>query len=546
MIEKKSILWNIIKYDEDTLYLDIDEILSSRFSHWELSKTLKDLYNPFLLKDMDLAVNRIKKSFKNKERVMIFWDYDVDWVTSTSILMHFFKKIWLQASYRLPDRKKDWYWLKKYFIDEIASLWVKLLITVDCWIKDYELVEYAKELWLDVIITDHHNVPEKIPTALAVINPKRDDCEYPFKGLAWVWVAFKLISALIWNFIENKAEQEKYLEETLDIVALWTVADCMELVDENRIIVKYGLEQLKKSRSKWIYKLIEEKLEYDLDADVFGFLIWPRINAAWRLSTPYKAVDLILNNSNTIDETIYEIEQLNEKRKKISLDFFEDALNKINIEDNILFYWNAEIEHWIIWIISWRITQQYFKPSIVYKIEEDKIVASCRSPYFFSISDYLNKYKNYFLHFWWHHQAAGFSISLDKFEKFKQKFTQEINSLDFSDKHSYLEVNKILNPYDFWFNFLDNVMKFKPFWSWNLKPIFMFKDFEFTEICYLWKWIDHITIKNKYWINILGFNLWQYYKEIKSSKKIDIIFELMEDYWMGKRQLKAKIIDIII
>ncbi len=546
MEEKISLSWNVIKYDLNTINIDIENILKSRFKHGELEKTLDDLYDPYLLKDMDKAVDRIKKAFNNQERVIIFWDYDVDGVTSTSILMHFFKKIWMQVSYRLPDRKVDWYWLKKYFVDEVIKVDAKLLITVDCWIKDYEIVEYANEKWLDVIITDHHNVPEKIPNAIAVLNPKRSDCNYPFSWIAWVWVAFKLISALVVEFFPDENDRNKYLKETLDIVALWTVADCMELVDENRIIVKQWLKQIKNSRSKWIAKLIEDKLEYDLDADIFWFLIWPKINAAGRLSTPYKAVNLILNNWDNLDEILFEIEDLNTKRKIMSQNYFEKAIYEINETDNLLFYWDEEIEHWIIWIISWKITENYFKPSIVYKIEEDKIVASCRSPYYFDIHECLLKFKPYFMHFWGHAQAAGFSISLEKFGEFKTELLKEVNKEDYSHYKKYLTIDKVLDPIEFWFNLFDKVSYFKPFWSWNTKPVFMFNDFEYEKIDYLWKTLDHITIKNKYWINILWFWMGKYYDELIKSKKINIVFELMEDYWMGKRQLKAKIIDIFL
>jgi single-stranded-DNA-specific exonuclease len=178
---------------------------------------------------MDKAVERIKIAKENKERVFIFWDYDVDGVTSTSILMHFFKTIWLEASYRLPHRVKDGYGLKDYFVDEAKELWVSLIITVDCGTRDVEIVKRAKSLWVDVIVTDHHAVPDRIPEeAVAVLNPKRPDCEYIYKNLAWAGVAFKLMQALAYEYM-SKEEAKKYIKESIDIAAIWTVADCMRL-----------------------------------------------------------------------------------------------------------------------------------------------------------------------------------------------------------------------------------------------------------------------------------------------------------------------------
>lgn len=546
MQEKISLQWNIIKFDINTISYDIEDILKNRFRNDELEKWLSDLYDPYLLKDMDKAVERIKKAKENNQRVIIFWDYDVDWVTSTSILMHFFKKIWLQASYRLPNRITDGYWMKNYFMDELASIWVDLVITVDCWTRDIEVVKYAKTLWIDVIITDHHAVPEVIPEeAIAIINPKRKDCEYPFKDLSWAWVAFKLMKALAKDFFPPE-EYEKYLIETIDIAAIWTVADCMPLVDENRIIVLEWLKQIKKSRSKWIRKMIEWKINDDLDASIFWFLIWPRLNAAWRLDTPYKAVNLILNNSDNIHDVIDDIENINNKRKELTKLFYEDALDNIDSENNIIFYDSEKIEHGIIWIVAWRLTENFYKPSIVLKNEWEKLVASCRSPEYFSIVEYLEKYKDYFLHFGWHKQAAWFSISKEKFNDFKNVFTNEINQLDFSKYKKSVNVDKVVLIDEFWFNFAWKLNNFKPYWIWNPKPIFMFNNFEIEKIDYLWQTMDHITIKNKYWINILWFWFWKYYEELKNQKSIDIIFDIMEDVWMGKKQIKAKIIDICI
>ncbi len=549
MFEQLSLKKNIIRYDENSIFEDINDILQKRFENWEfiIDWKFEDLHNPFELKDMQKAVDRIKEAKNKGERVMIFWDYDVDGVTSTSILMHFFRKIWLDASYRVPHRVKDWYWMKEYFIDEMATLSVNLIVTVDCWTKDLDVITHAKNLWIDVIVTDHHAVPDIISEdAVAVINPKRDDCNYMYKHLAWAWVAFKLVQALVYDFFDKK-EAEKYLKSTIDIAAIWTVADCMRLTWENRIIVQEWLKQIRNSRSLWIKKLIWDKINEDLDADIFWFQIWPRLNAAWRMDSPYKAVNLLLNNSENIDKIISEIEQLNEKRKYFTKEFVDDALWRVNKEDNIIFYISPAIEHGIIWIVAWRITEQFHKPSIVLKDEWDKLVASCRSPEYFSIVDILDKYKDYFVTFWWHKQAAGFTITKEKFSEFKTNILKEVNALDFSKNKKIVNIDKIITLEEIWFSFLNKINKYKPFWLWNEKPIFLVKNFEYEKLEFLWKGRDHLKFTTKYWFKIFAFFMWEFYEKIKNNKApINIVFDMSEDFWNGKKSIMLKVIDIIL
>lgn len=549
MFEQLSLKKNIIRYDENSIFDDINDILQKRFENWEfiIDWKFEDLHNPFELKDMQKAVDRIKEAKNKGERVMIFWDYDVDGVTSTSILMHFFRKIWLDASYRVPHRVKDWYWMKKYFIDEMATLSVNLIVTVDCWTKDLDVITHAKNLWIDVIVTDHHAVPDIISEdAVAVINPKRDDCNYMYKHLAWAWVAFKLVQALVYDFFDKK-EAEKYLKSTIDIAAIWTVADCMRLTWENRIIVQEWLKQIRNSRSLWIKKLIWDKINEDLDADIFWFQIWPRLNAAWRMDSPYKAVNLLLNNSENIDKIISEIEQLNEKRKYFTKEFVDDALWRVNKEDNIIFYISPAIEHGIIWIVAWRITEQFHKPSIVLKDEWDKLVASCRSPEYFSIVDILDKYKDYFVTFWWHKQAAGFTITKEKFREFKTNILKEVNSLDFSENKRIVNIDKVIALEEIWFSFLNKINKYKPFWLWNEKPIFLVRNFEYEKLEFLWKGRDHLKFTTKHWFKIFAFFMWEFYEKIKKNKApINIVFDMSEDFWNGKKSIMLKVIDIIL
>lgn len=545
--EKISIKWSKILYDKNSKDDDIETILKKRFEDLSvLEKNLDDLYDPYLLSDMDKAVERIKLAHQNKEKVMIFGDYDVDGVTSTSLLMHLLTHLWIQVSYRLPHRVHDGYGLKHKFIDEFEQIWVDLVITVDCGSRDAEIVTYAKNKWIDIIVTDHHHVPKDMPIdAIAFINPTRPDCSYPFKWLAWAWVAYKLVMAIAREYMPDH-KYIQYLKESIDIAAIGTVADCMQLVGENRIIVTEWLRQLKNSRSKGIRQLIEDKIHEDLDADVFGFLIWPRLNAAWRMDTPYKAVNLILNNGKTLPETLREIESLNELRKSKTQEFVEYALQDVNPENNIIFYHSEDIEHGIIGIVAGRLTEKYYKPSIVLIDEWNKLVASCRSPEYFSIVEILEKYKEYFIAFWWHKQAAGFSISKEMFSEFQEKITTELNSLDFSKHVRELHIDKCIKLDEIGFKFLEKVNKFKPFGMGNPKPLFLIDNYESEGVQFLWRWRDHLKFISRYGFKICAFWMWEYYEQLKNKEQFWIICELAEDHWQGNKSIMIRVVDIIL
>ena len=547
MEQKNSIQGNSILFERNTLHQNIEDILLQRFSDPEiLEKNLDDLYDPYLMCDMDLAIARIKKAKNNHEKVIIFGDYDVDGVTSTSLLIHIMKTLEMEVSYRLPHRVHDGYGLKKKFIDELQTLWVTLIITVDCGSRDADIITYGKSLGIDIIVTDHHHVPDKTPIdAVAFLNPNRKDCHYPDKYLSGAGVAFKLTMALAREYFDDE-KYRQYLQESIDIAAIGTVADCMQIVWENRIIVTEGLKQLKNSRSRGIRKLIEDKIHEDLDADVFWFLIGPRLNAAGRMDSPYKAVNLILNNGKTLDTTLREIEALNNLRKEKTKTHSEIAFENINSENNIIFYSSEDIEHGIIGIVAGRICEKFYKPAIVLIDEWNKLIASCRSPKYFSIVDILEKYKQYFIAFWWHKAAAGFSISKEKFSEFREKITQELNGLDFSGYTKELHVDKCVRLDEIGFKLLERMNRFKPFGMGNPKPLFLVEDFEPEKIGFIWKGREHIKLETRYGFKIFAFGFGEYYEELRKTKKFDIVFDISEDSWQGKRWLMMKIVDIAI
>ncbi|CCJ34685.1 single-stranded-DNA-specific exonuclease RecJ [Caloramator australicus] len=278
-----------------------------------LNPDLRLLYDPFLLKDMDRAIDRIDEAIKKREKIYIYGDYDVDGITSTAILYRAFNKLGVDVSFYIPDRVNEGYGINREAIDHISSLDVDLVITVDCGISAIEEVEYAKEKGLDIIITDHHECKERIPNTIA-LNPKRHDCQYPFKGLAGCGVAFKLVQALF-KFYDLQG-----YEEFLDLVAIGTIADIVDITDENRIIVKYGLEKILTSDKAGINAIkqvagIKDKIStYNV-----AFQIAPRLNAAGRLSDAKIAVELFITSDNEKAMQIAKyLDQENKKGSKLN------------------------------------------------------------------------------------------------------------------------------------------------------------------------------------------------------------------------------------
>lgn len=548
MNTKISLKGQEIYFDETTRDIPVGDVLLRRFSDDPeiLNAGMADLHDPYLLKDMDKAIERIKKAKENGEKVMIFGDYDVDGVTSTSLMVHMLKKLWILVSYRLPHRVEDGYGLKTKFVDEAVELWVDLLITVDCGSRDREIVTDAKNKWLDIIVTDHHSVPDDMPLdAIAFVNPARPDCDYPFTGLAGAGVAFKIVCALAREYFPEKIAND-YIRESIDVAALWTVADCMQLVWENRIIVSLWLSQIKYSRSNGLKFLVEDRINEDLDGDIFGFHIGPRLNAAGRMDTPYKAVNLILNNGDTLMDTIREIEWLNELRKSKTAEFVEYALENINPKDNIILYDSPDISHGIIGIVAGRLTEKYFRPSIVLIDEWDKLVASCRAPEFYSIVDLLEKHKEYLIAFWGHKQAAWFSISKEKYPEFKQKILSELNAMDFSEHKRIIKIDKCIKLDEIGFKLLDSVQQFRPFGMWNPVPKFLIENFEIEWVKFLWKWRDHLKFESRYGFKVFAFGMWEYYEDIKWAGRCNIVCELAEDNWQGKRGIMIRVVDVVI
>lgn len=559
MPNKKSITWKkwqllSDKFSEEfenfTDFFLYSRKISNRenFFNWKYPENLRDWKN---LKDIDKWIARVKSAIEKWERIIVFWDYDCDWIPWTTILFDSLKNLWAQVSYRIPNRENDWYWLKDYFFDEFKEKNVKLVITVDNWIASINEAEYAKKLWIDVIITDHHEVQDwKIPDCVAVINPQRPDCEYWFWWICWAVVAWKFAieiwKELKWEDYANEFIRDKYIE----LAWLSTVADIMPLVDENRIIVKEALRKIKNTENPWIKAILKEmkfKAEWDLSSDFFWFQLWPRINATWRMHEWIFWVQLLLWNT----EIAPFIEKLNSERKnlvswilkQVTQDLEKKSEREWKINELIILN-NPNWKSWIIWLIAWKITENLNLPSIALQDKWDFLVASCRAPEWFNIFELLSNFKEKFSHFWWHEQACWFSIPKENFEEFEieaRKLWKEM--LENSPLENFLTADFELKNEHLNLNFLDEMKKLEPFWKWNSSPKFIIKNIS-PEFFKVWKEKTHLQIKF-FWNRAIYFNSWHFHEKL-IWKNCDIVFTINENFFNWERQLNLQVLDIAI
>lgn len=548
-MQKKSILWKSWLYpklrDWDFLSLFLEKNNISNSDEFFAKEYPGGLHDEGLLPDVDKAVDRIKLAIEKKERIVVFWDYDCDWIPWTAICVETLLNLWALVSYRIPHREKDWYWIKKYFLDDMHSKNVSLIITVDNWIAAFEEAKYAKKLWIDLVITDHHEVQWwQVPEAIAIVNSKIKNSKYPMKEICWACTVWKLMIALA-KRMKSEAYANKYVRDKyVDLVALSTVTDVMPLVWENRVIVARWLEDIKKTENEWLielFKIMNVSEWDDLSADFFAFQLGPRINAAWRMSDPYFALQLLLWNKDHASH----LEDLNNQRKKtvdVISKLFEEKKHDINW---LVILENESWTTWIIWLLAWKITEKHNLPSIILQEKDDKLVASCRAPDWFNIFDFLSNFKDDFIHFWWHEKACWFSIEKVKYKNFKTKAKELwdeilsknplIHTLDLHYEIVKDEIN---------FELLKSIKKLEPFWQGNKKPLFLVKNI-ITNWSVIWENFNHI-IWNIWWNRSIWFFLWEHFEKIKSAESVDIAISIELKKWKWKEQIWIQIEDIMI
>lgn len=507
-----------------------------------------DFHDPFLMPDMDKAVARIIQAIDNKEKVAIYGDYDVDGITSSTVLHRFLEERGLHTDIYIPNRLNEGYGLNKKEIEAIAETKHTLIITVDCGITGYDEIEYAKTFGIDTVVTDHHEPPEKLPDAIAVVDCKRKDNKYPFNGLAGVGVAFKLTQALA---IKLNLPEESYLKY-LDIVCVGTISDIVPLVDENRTISKLGLRLVKQTRNIGLKVLLESIGYKKIDSNTISFGIAPRINACGRMGHEKEALKLFLTNN--IEEAKQITQKLNEynlQRQEIEKRIFDEAQELMqNPEEQKLPCIVLRKENWhhgVIGIVSSKITDMYFKPSILMCIEDKEAKGSGRSIPGFDIHEALENCKENIKQFGGHSMAIGITIDNDKFADFKKQIEEYAESKQISEIVPVLNIDEKVQLKNINLSDIKDLELLEPFGEANKSPIFQINNLKIESIRTLTQG-KHLKLDVKEEntrFSAIGFNLGNLANDYKIGDKVNIAGFLEINSFNGMDSIQINIKDIM-
>ena len=572
LLHKKWILRNpsLGKVNDIAFALDIPPVVAQLLVNRKIETveeaniyikaTLSSLHDPFLIKGMELAVERILRAIKNKESIRLFCDYDVDGVTSAAFLTHFFRDIGVSVGYYLPERMKEGYGLNEDAIKLIRKEGASLMITADCGITAVNEVELALSLGLDVIITDHHQVGSQgLPNAVAVLNPQRSDCQYPYRFLSGVGLAFKLALAVRTSLHKKMGWDKSHLpnmKRHLDLVALGTIADVAPLTGENHVLVRHGLKVLTTTDKAGLVAL---KMVSDLDNKVsarsVGFALAPRLNAAGRMGKADSGFHLLTSvDLKEAKELAERIDVINQERKNIQGQVQEEAeyliSREINLEeDRVIVLASKNFHSGVIGIVASRIVEKYFRPVVLIALEGLIGKGSGRSIPQFNLHRAFTDCSSHLVQFGGHAYAAGLTIKeenvdlfRDEIKKVGRQFLSEENlvpEIYIDKKLDILEINEEL---------YKQITLVEPFGSENPSPIFLIQSVRISNLKKMGREQNHVRFKaNQHGakIDAIGFNLAEEFASIDLVlNKVDLVCEFQINDWNGGNKLELKILDL--
>ncbi len=513
---------------------------------------LKDLHDPFLMKDMDKAVSRIKQAIRNGEKIMVYGDYDVDGTTAVTLFYSFLFSIYPNCDYYIPDRNKEGYGISLAGIEYAREEGFTLMISLDCGVKSVEYIAYAKELGIDFIVCDHHNPGDILPPAVAVLDAKRKDCPYPYKELSGCGVGFKLAQAICMD--EGLPVETVY--EYLDLVAVSIACDIVEMRGENRILAYWGMEKLNKDPSPGLHGLLNKAFEkspkkrYDITDVVF--YAGPRINAAGRLEHAYGAVDLLLEKEAANAETFAaRLHTTNDTRKEFEAEITASAIAACEADPNFasefstLVYgpdWNKGV----IGIVASRLVERYYRPTIVLTSTGDKAAGSARSVDGFDIHTAIEACSEHLIQFGGHTHAAGLTLEKEKIPAFKAAFEAYVAAHIDPDKR----VPELL--YDLEIplasineGFVKKMNQMGPFGPGNMNPLFVSRRVKDTGM--VKNYGEHLSMNFYLSDGIVGgmaFFQAQHYNPVKQGKLFDICYHIDWTEFNGKERMQLRIVDM--
>jgi single-stranded-DNA-specific exonuclease len=511
---------------------------------------INHLHDPWLMKDMQKAIDRIQIAIQQNQKILVFGDYDVDGTTSVATLYQFLLNLTSQVDYYIPHRYKEGYGISKIGIDFAKENNFELIISVDCGIKSKELISYAKELGIDFIICDHHLPDEILPPAVAILNAKQVDCKYPYKELCGCGVVFKLITALAQTY---KLPAESYLQY-LDLVATAIAADIVPITDENRILAFFGVQKVNDNPSPGLKALMElAKQTGVMRITNLVFAVAPRINAAGRMDDAKKAVQLFI-------EKDYEkalafgaiLQQDNLDRREADTNITEEALAQIENDplhaskkSSVVF--KADWHKGVVGIVASRLIEKYYKPTVVLTQSGDVITGSARSVYGFNLYEALHACREHLLGYGGHFAAAGMTMDVNALEGFKIAFEHEVSKrITTSQLTPEILINAELPLDDISMQFYQIIAQMEPFGPENMRPLFIAKEVRDTGYSKLVKDL-HISFnvtQGKNSVRGIGYNMPEHINIVKSGNPFDIVFQLQLNEWQGNRSVQMQVIDI--
>lgn len=511
-----------------------------------LNPTRDDFHDPFLMPDMEKAVDRILKAIQTQEKAIIYGDYDVDGITSITVLKKFLEERNLQVGEYIPNRLNEGYGLNKEAVKKIAEQGYKLIITVDCGISCIEEIKYATELGLEVIVTDHHEPAEELPKCLAIVNAKRKDSQYPFNQLAGVGVVFKLIQAISIKLNLDNKEYLKYL----DIVCVGTISDIVPLVDENRVITKLGLKLVPITKNIGLRTLLASTGYKEVNSTTISFGIAPRINACGRMGEEKEALRLFLTNDlHEAKEITERLNNYNLERQETEKRIFKQALEQIENgekDKSCIVLGQEGWHHGIIGIVASKVTDIYFKPSILICFEGEEGKGSGRSIPGFNLHDAVMNCDTYVEKFGGHSMAIGINVKRENFEKFKKEFEEYTQNSHISDIIPIIQIDKQVDIKKINLQDVNELKLLEPYGEGNKMPVFLIKNLKILSIRSLSEG-KHLKLKlgvDNYMIDAIGFNMGEVADKYLIGDKVDIVGNLEINQFGGNENIQVNLKDL--
>lgn len=517
--------------------------------------SLADLYDPFLMKDMAEAVERIEQAIRRGESILFYGDYDVDGTTAVALMYSFFRKRYSKIGYYIPDRYNEGYGISFKGIDFAFENGYSLIIALDCGIKAVEKVKYSKLRNIDFIICDHHLPGERIPDAVAVLDPKRSDCKYPFKELSGCGVGFKLLQ----GYCKKEGISEEELYQHLDLLAVSIASDIVPIVDENRVLAFYGLEKLNTNPSRGLKSIIKiagiENQRIAIDDIVFR--IGPRINAAGRMESGKTAVDLLCASD---DSSAFEvgalIDSCNNDRKHVDRSITHEALRMIAQDkrlqhsySTVLF--NPSWHKGVVGIVASRLIETYYRPTIILTQSGDLATGSARSVQGYDLYQAIEACSDLLENFGGHMYAAGLTMKVDRVEEFKRRFEEHVSKTITPEMLSpQIDIDARIRLDDITERFFNVLKQFQPFGPGNMSPVFMAENvYDNGEARLVGSEKEHLKLTlvqegSTQKFDAIAFQMAEYYKPIHYGQPFDACFAIHENNYKGNITLQLRVKDI--